>query len=446
MIRATFNFPPGFIWGCATSSHQVEGNNINNDWWRWEQEDGRILKGDRSGKACDWWAGRWREDFDRARETHQNAHRLSIEWSRVQPKLDRWDESALDRYRQMLMGLKERDMMPMVTLHHFTIPQWLAEMGGWENEAVIELFAEYTRRTVMALKAHCQFWVTINEPNVYMVGGYLGDGFPPGQNDVKTGLKVLLNMIKAHARAYEIIHELQADAMVGIAHHWRGFIAANKGFLTRRVCQLYKTAFDNAFAETLRTGKFDAKIYKEDIAQSKGTQDFFGINYYGRFEVKFDLFKPSSMYSEHYYPKAFELSNSGFVANDPEGFRASIRWADSFGLPIYITENGTDDSKDDFRRKFLLDHILAMWHEVNHNVPVKGYFHWSLVDNFEWAHGWEKRFGLWDLDINTQQRRLRDSGKLYAEICRTNSLSSDAVEKFAPELYEHVFGTSDLTQ
>ena len=126
MIRASFTFPAGFLWGCATSSHQVEGNNIHNDWWAWEQEPGRILNGDRSGKACEWWAGRWREDFDRAKDGFQNAQRISIEWSRVQPELDRWDEAALDRYRQMLMGLKERGMVPMVTLHHFTNPIWLA--------------------------------------------------------------------------------------------------------------------------------------------------------------------------------------------------------------------------------------------------------------------------------------------------------------------------------
>lgn len=444
MIRATFTFPEGFLWGCATSSHQVEGNNINNDWWTWEQKQGTILNGDRSGKACDWWAGRWREDFDRAKDGYQNTQRVSVEWSRVQPERDRWDENALDRYRQMLMGLKERDMMPMVTLHHFTNPLWLAEIGGWENDEVVELFADYTRKTVDALKAHCDFWVTINEPNVYMVGGYLNGGFTPGKNDVKLALKVLLNMVKAHARAYEVIHELQSGARVGVAHHWRGFMPANKSFLTRRVTDLYNTAFNNAFAEALRSGKFDAKIHKEDIPQAKGTQDFFGINYYGRQEVRFDLFKPSNMYSEYGYPKEFELSDSGFVANDPEGFRQCIRWAHSFDLPIYITENGTDDSKDAFKRKFLVDHILAMWHEVNHNVPVKGYYYWSLVDNFEWDKGWDKRFGLWQMDETTQQRSLRDSGKLYAEICRTNSLSWDAVEKYAPELYEHVFGTADL--
>ena len=137
MAQATLYFPRGFLWGAATAAHQVEGNNNNNYWSAWEKEPGRIINGHKSGLACDWWGGRWREDFDRAAETGQNAHRLSIEWSRIQPAPDRWDENALDRYRQMVRGLLERDMTPMVTLHHFTNPLWLAEKGGWENEAVI---------------------------------------------------------------------------------------------------------------------------------------------------------------------------------------------------------------------------------------------------------------------------------------------------------------------
>ena len=124
MPRATFHFPQGFLWGTATAAHQVEGFNTNNDMWAWEQQEGRIRNGDKSGRACDWWAGRWREDLDRAHETYQNAHRLSVEWSRIQPAPDRWDEQALDKYRDILKGLKERKMVAMVTLHHFTNPMW----------------------------------------------------------------------------------------------------------------------------------------------------------------------------------------------------------------------------------------------------------------------------------------------------------------------------------
>lgn len=439
MPRASFNFPTGFLWGTATSAHQVEGNNVNNDWWAWEQEPRRIHDGDRSGKAADWWGGRWREDFDRAKDGWQNAHRFSVEWSRIQPEPDRWDEAALDRYRDMLLGLRERNISAMITLHHFTNPQWLADMGGWENEAVVDLFAAYVRRTVDALKAHCQLWVTINEPNVYMNGGYLGEGFPPGKNDQRAGLQVLLNMVKAHAAAYEVIHELQADAQVGVAHHWRGFKPANAGPLTKFVSNLHHKAFNDAFAMTLKTGKFDAVMLKADVPQAKDTQDFMGLNYYTRDLIKFDLGRSGSLFSNRYYPKDALLSETGFLANDPQGFQQAIKWANNFDLPIYITENGCDDSKDDFRRRYLLEHLQAMWHMLTNNIPLKGYFHWTLVDNFEWERGWSQRFGLWALDPQTQIRTRRKSADLYAEICRTNAITSEAVEKFAPEVYDLLY-------
>lgn len=439
MPRATFNFPAGFLWGSATAAHQVEGNNFNNDWWAWEQQEGRILNGDRSGKACDWWAGRWREDFDRAQDGWQNAHRFSVEWSRIQPEIDRWDEAALDKYRQMLLGLRERGMTAMITLHHFTNPLWLAEMGGWENDQVVDLFAAYARRTVEALKAHCQFWVTINEPNVYANAGYLGDGFPPGKKDIKAALKVLSNMVKGHAAAYTAIHEIQPDAQVGVAHHWRGFKAAKNSPFTSAVTRWHHKVFNDAFALTLKSGKFDAVQHKEDIPQARGTQDFFGLNYYTRDLVRFDLGKGGSMYTDRFFPKDADLSETGFIANDPEGFKEAIRWTNQFELPIYITENGCDDTKDDFRRRYLLQHIHAMWHMVSFNIPIKGYFHWSQVDNFEWERGWSQRFGLWALDPLTQIRTRRKSADLYAEICRTNAITSEAVEKFAPEVYDLIY-------
>src|SRR5512137_2818760 len=177
MPSATFHFPRGFLWGTATAAHQVEGNNTNNNWWKWEQ-DGHTQ--DKSGLACDWWGGRWKEDFDRAAEAGQNAHRLSVEWSRIQPAPDRWDEDALERYRAMLQGLRDRGMTAMVTLHHFTDPLWLAEKGGWENSLVVPLFLKFVRKTVEALKEYCSLWCTINEPNVYVGLGYVTGSMPPG--------------------------------------------------------------------------------------------------------------------------------------------------------------------------------------------------------------------------------------------------------------------------
>ena len=139
-VQATYHFPRGFLWGTATAAHQVEGNNTNNQWWMWEQTG--HTQGT-SGLACDWWGGRWKEDFDRAAETGQNAHRMSVEWSRIQPTPDTWDEDALERYRTMLRGLRERGMTAMVTLHHFSDPLWFYEADGWEKEESASLFGDF---------------------------------------------------------------------------------------------------------------------------------------------------------------------------------------------------------------------------------------------------------------------------------------------------------------
>src|SRR4030042_2034370 len=152
MTEAAFHFPNDFRWGTATAAHQVEGGNKNNDWWAWEEQPGRILRGHRSGRACDWWGGRWKECLERAAAGGQNAHRFSVEWSRIEPEPGRWDHGALDFYREMLAGMHARGIEPMVTLHHFTNPLWLAEEGGWENEKVVARFEAFTRRTVSALK------------------------------------------------------------------------------------------------------------------------------------------------------------------------------------------------------------------------------------------------------------------------------------------------------
>lgn len=438
MPKAIFNFPNGFLWGTATSAHQVEGGNTNNDWWEWEQQEGHILNGDKSGRACDWWAGRWRDDFDRAHETHQNAHRLSIEWSRIQTEPDRWDESALDHYRQMLLGLKERGMTAMVTLHHFTNPLWLMASGGWENPATPTLFAEYVRRVVQALQSHCQMWVTINEPNVFATGAYLGGGFPPGKNDQKIAMHVLANLLRGHALAYRVIHDLQPEAQVGVAHHWRGFIPGDWNPLSRFVARTYDRVFNEAFAQGLRTGRFDALSIREEIPEAKGTQDYLGLNYYTRDYLKFDLRRRDEQYSQRYFPQGARLSENGFIANDPAGLEDGLRWALSFGLPVYITENGAEDSEDSFRRQYLAEHIHRLWHLVNFNAPIKGYFHWSLVDNFEWERGWSQRFGLWGLDPASQLRTRRPSVDFYAEICRSNSLSSEMIAKYAPESFARI--------
>jgi beta-glucosidase len=439
MPKGTYIFPEGFLWGTATAAHQVEGRNQNNTWYAWEQEEGRIINGHKSGLACDWWGGRWREDFDRAQAGGQNAHRLSIAWSRIQPEPDRWDEDALDHYREMLIGLRSRKMTPMVTLHHFSEPLWLAEMGGWENEAVIEAFEAFTRKAVEALMPYCNLWVTINEPNVFMLGAYIEGLFPPGKKDLNTALQVMQRMIRAHARAYKLIHELQPDARVGSSINYRGFKPASWLPWDRLAAKALHTLFNDLFPRTLKDGVFNTIRKKTSIPEAIGTQDFVGVNYYSTDMVRFSPFAAKDMYTRRFYPEDAALSESDFIANIPEGMIEAVKWAGSFGLPIIITENGVDDSKDSLRPRYLLEHLHALWKIVNANLRVEGYFHWTLVDNFEWERGWTQRFGLWGLDLETQARIRRPSVDMYAEICRTNGIASETVEKYAPELMKTLF-------
>src|SRR5512133_2284167 len=194
-----FRFPAGFRWGTATSSHQVEGGNTGNDWWAWERLPGRVLRGDRSGEACGWWDGRAEEDLDRAVPTGQNAHRFSIEWSRVEPVPGRWDQDALDRYRQMARGMRSRGLEPLATLHHFTNPTWLAALGGWTSEACVPFFERYVRKVVSALSDDVDFWCTINEPNVYLFCTFVEPIFPPGSVGLGRAYSAACQLARAHA-------------------------------------------------------------------------------------------------------------------------------------------------------------------------------------------------------------------------------------------------------
>ena len=215
-------FPDGFLWGTATSSHQVEGGNFGSDWWDWEQTTGRIRDGSSSRLACDH-IHRYRGDWAMAHDLGQNAHRLSIEWSRVQPQEGTWDDDAIDHYRDVLASMRSTGLEPMVTLHHFTNPRWFVAKGGWENPAAVRLFSTYVIRMVSALSEFCSLWVTINEPMIYFYEGYLTGRWPPGGGGMRRGLRAVRNMIEAHGRCYSHIHTMQPDARVGIAHNMRLF-------------------------------------------------------------------------------------------------------------------------------------------------------------------------------------------------------------------------------
>jgi beta-glucosidase len=440
MAQGTFHFPRGFLWGTATASHQVEGNNANNNWWAWESEPGHILQDQKSGLACDWWGGRWREDFDRAAEAGQNAHRLSLEWSRVQPEPDRWDEDALDRYRQMVRGLIERDMTPMVTLHHFSDPNWLVELGGWENQAVVESFAAYVEKVVEGLREFVNLWITINEPNVLASNAFILGAFPPGKNEPLTAFKVMANQVRAHAAAYHTIHKLQPTARVGIALNSRPLTPARSWSpFDRLAAGVQSGVFNEFFPRALTSGILQFPLWRVRVPEAKGTQDFLGINYYTRERVAFSLRKANQFFGRRFFPQDALLSDSGDIANEPEGIFDTLKWGLKFKVPMIVTENGIDDAEDRLRPRYLIEHLHQTWRAVNFNFPVKGYFHWTLVDNFEWDRGWTQRFGLWELDVESQARCKRPSADLYAEICRENGVSSEMVEHYAPDIIGEMF-------
>lgn len=417
-----FTFPPGFRWGTATSAHQVEGHNIHNDWWTWEQLPGRIKGDDRSGAACDWWR-RAEEDFALAAELHQTAHRLSVEWSRLEPEPGRWDDGAVDRYREMLRGLRARGIEPMVTLHHFTNPQWFAARGGWERDDAPHHFGRYVERLVPALREFTSLWCTLNEPVAWALSALATGRWPPGSRSIRRALRALGNLVRAHAAAYRIIHRLQPDAQVGIAQYFRLFDPADpRSRLDQLVARRQDRFVNTAFPDAVTTGRVGAFPWAARIPEAADTLDFLGVNYYTRDLVAFDLRRPDRLFGRNFLNPDAPHSDGEYGEIYPAGMGRVLRLAQRYGRPIYITENGLPDADDDQRAEFIVAHLREVAQAIREGADIRGYYHWSLVDNFEWAEGWSLHFGLIAVDPLTQRRTVRPSAEVYAEICRSNAL------------------------
>ncbi|MBN1955808.1 MAG: glycoside hydrolase family 1 protein [Anaerolineae bacterium] len=434
MPEATFHFPSDFVWGCATAAHQVEGHNSNNDWWAWEQVEDHVEDGRRSGLACDWWA-RAEEDLARAAELGQTGHRLSVEWSRIEPAEGRFDTAALDRYREILRAARTLGIEPLVTLHHFTLPLWLAEMGGWEHPRAVPLFDRYVAHVVEALGEFCDFWCTINEPNVVVSLGHIAGIFPPGQRGFGAAMKAGRSMMRAHAAAYRRIHALQPPARVGFAHNMRILDPANRRSpLDRWAAGLQDRFFNQTFLTAVDRGWWQLPLGFGPALRLRKTLDWVGLNYYTRDLVAFDRHRPEEMFGRRSHKEEAELLDGGYGEFYPQGMGRCLRRLAPLGLPIYITENGIPDDDDDQRPRYLLTHLYQVWETIQHNYPIMGYYHWSLVDNFEWAKGWTLRFGLIEVDPDSQARTPRRSAYLYRDICRANAITPAMIDEYAPEL------------
>jgi len=434
MPEATFHFPDDFRWGVATASYQVEGNNTNSDWWAWEQEREHIAQGDACGLACDWWANA-EVDFDQAAALGTNALRLSVEWSRVEPEPGSFDEHALARYAEMVEGLRGRGIEPMVTLHHFTNPRWLAEDGGWAEQETVDRFARFVEHVVEALSPSCDLWCTINEPNVYAYQGYLAGVWPPGESDLGAAMSVMRNLLLGHSAAYRVIHDLQPEARVGLAHNMQIFDPARPGSpLDRFVTSVIDRTYNQAILRTLKRGLWAPPLGFGLALKLRGTLDWIGLNYYTRELVAFDRTRSETFFSRRFHADDAEMLDGGYGEFYPQGIMRCLERLARLDLPIYITENGIPDDDDDQRPRHLLSHLHQVWHAIQRCYPVKGYYHWTLVDNFEWAEGWTLRFGLIALDPETQTRTPRQSAELYGNLIRANAITPQLIDTYAPEL------------
>ena len=437
MARARMVFPPDFRWGTATAAYQVEGDNRNSDWWLWEQENGHIRQDHKSAAASNWWENA-EADLDRAAEMGTNAHRLSLEWSRIEPEPSVFDDAALDRYRQILQAMHDRGIEPMVTLHHFSNPQWLVDKGDFNTRIVVDYFQRYAARVVNALGDLAPKWVTINEPMVYVFMRYLAGKFPaPRKAGLWPGLQAATNMLRCHAAAYHTIKERCPQAQVGVAKHMAIFEPRRShSRLDRWWAGRLSRLFNDLWLESVATGRLRRPFGRGAINHLAGTFDFVGVNYYSRFFVQFP--PRAGLLGPEWEAQAVS-GNGSQNSVYPEGIYQIIRRVLRFNKPIYITENGVPDHADTLRPSFLLAHLREVWRAVSFCYPVMGYYHWTLVDNFEWDRGWTQRFGLIEMDPETQVRRWRPSGHLYSEICYSQSISSEMVERYAPELQATLF-------
>ena len=398
-------FPKDFLWGSSTSSHQVEGNN-KNDWSDWENKKKTISL---SGEACRHYE-LFDEDFKIAKELNQNSHRLSIEWSRIQPEKNSWDNNEIGHYKKVIESLKSKGIKPIVTLHHFTNPIWFSKISGWLNKDAPVYFEEYSHKIISSLSEDVSFWITINEPTIYAYNSYLSGIWPPGEKNPLKAKKVLDNMIRAHKKSYQIIHEYSKidSPYVSAANHMRAFSKYPYGVpflnsLSRKTVDYY---FNFWFLERIR----------EHL-------DFIGLNYYTRDFVKFNILKPENLFIQICQLDIINSSrNSLGWEIYPEGLFEILMNLKKYKLPVLISENGICTDNDKQRWNFINSHLREVKKALQKDVTILGYLYWSLIDNFEWENGFKPRFGLVEVNYQDFSRKIRESAKKFSEVCRLNSL------------------------
>ena len=438
----SYEFDPGFLWGTATAAHQVEGGNVLNDWYEWEQL-GMTLEP--SGAACEEYT-RYDQDFALAQSLSHDVHRFSIEWSRIEPQRDVWDMSEVAHYHQVLDALIARGIKPLLTIHHFTNPQWIlspanpaTDLDGWESQETEDEFVEFAAFVAAEYGSKVDVWTTINEPTATILSGYLIGAFPPGRVlDIPAAQAAALHMAQGHARAYDAIHAadtVDADgdgvaASVSIAHHTRWFLPDDPNdpddvFAAAHMQYLSNDLIYNAIVLGMLDLDWDEAYtspgegYRADLANRV---DYLGVNFYGTFVVSYlDLPPLYGLPRENPDPNV--PKNECGTEIYPQGlFRVLEGFHRRYGHPILITENGLCDADDDQRLDFIVDHLRELARASSVGATLLGYCHWSLVDNFEWTFGYDPKFGLIEIDFTTQGRTVRPSALGYQAIIQAGEV------------------------
>lgn len=383
------SLPDGFLFGAASSAHQVEGENSKNDWWFWEQK-GKLPK---SGLAVDHY-NRFSEDFKLAKQIGLNAMRISIEWSRIEPLPGKYDYTEVKHYKEILLELKRLGITRMVTLHHYTLPVWLAEKDGFANRKNISAFVQFSAFIAKELGQEIDLWVTINEPEIFTSMTSIRGLWPPFSGNILRAFKLFRNLAAAHNRACTTIKKILPNAQIGIAKN-----------------NIYYEAFKSHSWLDQSAVKictwFRNYLFLDKI---KSRTDFIGLNYYfynclsvGLKGIKQKKLEgPISDMNWRIYPKGIYYLVKGLH--------------ERYKKPIYITENGLADSKDKFRGEFIKQHLAWLSKAISQGVNVRGYFYWSLTDTYEWHDGFKPKFGLIKINMKNLTRTARKSATVFKEI------------------------------
>lgn len=407
-------------------------------WHEWERQ-GRNRSGHHRGLACDWWRD-VRSDLSLCRELGLNAIRVSVEWSRIEPSPGKISSVAIERYRSLLQSILQHGMRPFVTLHHFTHPQWFEELGGFLSEGASEKFADFAELAAQSFGDLCSDWVTFNEPNVYAVFGYVFAEFPPARkNGVRECAMVLRNMHVAHALAYHRIHRLQENASVGLTTNWVEFQPATTSPGDRLLAYSYDALFNRSSLNLFRSGTlpFPYGTLVSEAPEIADKLDFIGLNVYNRLHVRSGLdetfLRTGGIYVPPNVPQGDPGVNLPYGEAFPDAVVPAVKEYSILGVPIYILENGVPDRMDRVRPWALVQTIRRLGELSHAGYDIRGYFHWSLVDNFEWNEGWQLRFGLYELDPETQIRKARPSAAIYREIIRNHGVSDKLLSRFSEQ-------------